>query len=387
MYASNKVKNMPEYVFSAFQKKKKELQEKGVDVIDLGIGAPDLPTPSFIYNSLVEEAKDPQNHRYSNYNGSDEFRQAVAEFYKNHFNVDLDPEKEILTLIGSKEGIVHLIQAVINEGDKVLIPNPGYPTYKMGVHLAGGESVNLPLDDNDFVPRFDMLSEEDKDNAKLMFLNYPSNPTTATVEIDTFMEAVSFAGENNIIFAHDSAYNLVTFDKYKSPSALQVPNAKECTVEFGSLSKSFNMTGWRIGYIAGNEQVIKALATLKSNLDTSQFLPIQKAAATALRSDFSSVEENNSIFKSRMEKLHQALNKLGIYSEKPRGTIFLWARVPKGYTSLSFANKLLDEAGIIVTPGTAFGSRGEGYFRISLSVTEERLDEVIHRLTLLNIVR
>lgn len=386
MNISEKVKNMPEYVFSELQRKKKLLQEKGVDTIDLGIGAPDLPTPAFIYDALVEEAKDSANHRYSNYNGCEEFRLAVAEFYKKQYDVDLDPETEVLTLIGSKEGIVHLIQAVINDNDKVLVPNPGYPVYRMGVHLAGGEAISLPLDQaNGYIPQFHLLSEKELIRAKLMFLNYPNNPTAATVQLDTFTKSIAFAKQHHLLVAHDTAYNLVTFADYKAPSILQAPDARDHAVEFGSLSKSFNMTGWRIGYIVGNKEAIKALATLKSNLDSSQFLPIQKAAAMALRSDLKSVKENSLVFQTRMEKLHDALSKLGMYVEKPRGTIFLWVKVPAGYTSISFVNKLVDEAGIIVTPGTAFGTGGEGYVRFALSVTEERIDEAIRRLSLLDI--
>ncbi|AXI09793.1 LL-diaminopimelate aminotransferase [Oceanobacillus zhaokaii] len=388
MYVSDKVKNMPAYIFSELDRKKQVLKEKGIDVIDLGIGAPDLPTPSYINDALVREAKNPDNHRYSNYNGCIEFRLAVANFYKEKYDVDLDPETEILALIGSKEGIVHLIQAVINEGDKVLIPNPGYPVYRMGVHLAAGESVDLLLDkENGYKPQFHLLTESQLQHAKLLLLNYPSNPTAATIELDTFVQTISFAKQHHLIAAHDSAYNLVTFDNYQSPSILQVPNAKEYAVEIGSLSKSFNMTGWRIGYIVGNKTVIQSLATLKSNLDSSQFLPIQKAAAVALRSDLQSIVENNAIIKARMEKLYAALVSMGMHCEKPRGTIFLWAKVPAGFTSLSFVNKLMDEAGVIVTPGTAFGTVGEGYIRFSLSVTEGRIDEVIKRLSQLEFSR
>ncbi|WP_188455171.1 LL-diaminopimelate aminotransferase [Virgibacillus oceani] len=380
-FASDKIKSLPPYLFAEFQKKKKALEANGVDVIDLGIGAPDLPAPNFVIEKLAEEAKKSANHRYSNYSGCLEFREAVAEFYKSHYNVDLDPNTEVLTLIGSKEGIANLIQAVINPGDSVLVPDPGYPVYRNGVHLAGGESVRLPLDtENGYIPLYNEVSDEALEKAKLMFLNYPSNPTSATVHLNTFLEAITMAEQYNIVLAHDAAYDLVTFDGYKAPSVMQAPNAKDVAVEFGSLSKSFNMTGWRIGYIVGNKEIIRALSTLKSNIDTSQFLPIQKAAAAALRSDFSAVVANNKVYEERMEKLHTALNEAGIYSEKPKGTIFLWARVPKGFSSLSFSNKMLDEAGIIVTPGSAFGKSGEGFIRISLSVKSDRLDEVAKRI-------
>ncbi|WP_156291731.1 LL-diaminopimelate aminotransferase [Oceanobacillus salinisoli] len=384
MFVSDKVKNLPAYVFSEFQQKKKELEAKGVNVIDLGIGAPDLPTPDFLYRKLMEEAKYPHNHKYSTYSGSLEFREAVANFYQRQYNVSLEPEKEVLTLIGTKEGIANLLQAVINPGDKVLVPDPGYPVYRTGVHLAGGESISFPLDEkNGYVPMFEKVKIADAKQAKLMFLNYPSNPTTATIELNTFGKAVSYAKKYSIAVASDLAYDLVTFDGYHAPSVLEVPGAKDYAVEFGSLSKSFNMAGWRIGYVVGNQEIIRALATLKSNIDTSQFLAIQKAAAAALQSDLSTVAENNRIYQKRLEKLHAALNQIGIATDKPKGTFFLWAKVPDGFTSMEFANQLLQEAGIMVTPGTAFGQRGEGYIRIALTVTVERLEEVIRRLKLM----
>lgn len=378
---ADRVKSLPAYVFSEFQRKKAELEKEGVDVIDLGIGAPDLPTPDFVYERLVLEAKNPDNHRYSPYSGCSEFKEAVAEFYKKQYAVDLDPDTEVLALIGSKEGIVNLFQAVLNPGDAVFVPDPGYPVYQKGVLLAGGESILLPLnEEKGYIPEFGRISKRNKQRAKLLMLNYPSNPLGATVELNTFREAATFAKNNKIFLASDAAYNLITFDGYKAPSVLQVPDAKDYAVEFGSLSKSFNMAGWRIGYVVGNKHVIQALATLKSNIDSSQFLAVQKAAATALKSDLSAVKEHNAIYQERMEKLYTALNELGISTEKTRGTIFLWAKVPTGFTANSFANKLLEEAGVIVTPGTAFGPSGEGYIRIALTVSKERLDEVVRRL-------
>ncbi|MFC4556789.1 LL-diaminopimelate aminotransferase [Virgibacillus kekensis] len=380
-FVSEKVKNLPPYLFSEFQRKKKELEAKGADVIDLGIGAPDLPTPDFVIDKLAEESRIISNHRYSTYSGCSEFRKAVADFYRKQYQVELNPETEILTLIGSKEGIANLMHATINHGDSVLIPDPGYPVYRTAVHLAGGNGIPLPLDpDNGYAPLFDQVNKTAVQQAKLLLLNYPGNPTAATAEFDTFLQAVTFAKRNNLLVVNDAAYDMVTFEDYKSPSVLQVPGAKDYAVEFGSLSKTFNMTGWRIGYLVGNKEVVKALATLKSNIDTSQFLPVQKAAAAALRSDFTAVAANNKVFQERMEKMHQALNKLGIHADKPRGTIFLWARVPEGHTSMSFANRILEDAHVIVTPGNAFGERGEGFVRIALTVPSERLDEVISRM-------
>ncbi|WP_163970994.1 LL-diaminopimelate aminotransferase [Oceanobacillus halotolerans] len=380
-FVSEKVSQLPPYLFSEFQRKKKQKQAEGVDVIDLGIGAPDLPTPDFVIDKLTEEVKQPANHRYSTYGGCQEFREAVASFYEKHYGVSLDPETEVLTLIGSKEGIANLVQSVINPGDGVLLPDPGYPAYQAAVHLADGEQILLPLDpENGYQPNFSTIATESIQRSKLMLLNYPSNPTAATIDLKTFMEAVTFAKKNNLVVAQDAAYDLITFGDYKAPSILQVPGAKDCAVELGSLSKSFNMTGWRIGYIVGNKTVIKALATLKSNIDTSQFLPIQKAAATALTSDLEAVKEHNAVYYKRMETMYNGLRDMGIEVEKPAGTIFIWAKVPNGHTSMSFANRMLEEAGVIVTPGNAFGSSGEGYFRIALSVPSERLEEVVSRM-------
>ncbi|AUJ25404.1 aminotransferase class I/II-fold pyridoxal phosphate-dependent enzyme [Virgibacillus dokdonensis] len=385
VFISEKVQNLPPYLFSQFQQRKKQLENNGVDVIDLGIGSPDLPTPAFICEELQEQVKCPENHRYSPYSGCDEFKQAVASYYDRRYAVTLDPNTEVLALIGSKEGIANLIQAVINPMDKVLVPDPGYPAYRKGVHLAGGVSVTLPLDaKKGYAPMFQHISKDDAEEAKMMFLNYPNNPTAAHAEWRTFLEAVSFCRKYNILLAHDAAYDLVTFGKYRAPSALQVPGAKDNVVELGSLSKSFNMTGWRIGYVVGNKEVIHALATLKGNIDTCQFMPIQKAAAKALTSDLTAVEKNNLVYEQRIEKLYLALTELGFHAEKPRGTLYLWVGVPKGESSLSFANRVLEETGIIVTPGTAFGDNGEGFIRISLSVHAERLDEVIRRLKALN---
>jgi len=380
-FASKQVQSLPPYLFSVFNAKKKRLQLQGVDVIDLGIGAPDLPTPSFIIEQLQSESTNPENHRYAPYAGTQEFREAVASFYQERYNVSLDPDDEILTLIGSKEGLAHMMTAVIDPGDGVLIPDPGYPVYQSSVHLAHGKGIPLPLDEkNGYVPRFDLLSKENRDQAKLMLLNYPSNPTGATVDLDTFTQAVSFAKQNNLCIAQDAAYSLVTFDNYKAPSIMEVPGAKDVAVEFGSLSKSFNMTGWRIGYVVGNREIIRALSIVKSNTDTGQFIPIQKAAVTALESDFSAVKDNNAIYQTRAGTMLKALWEMGIEAEQPRGTFFIWAKVPGNLSSQEFAEEMLEEAGVIITPGNAFGSRGEGYFRISLSVPNERLQEAAGRM-------
>ncbi|MEC3885424.1 aminotransferase class I/II-fold pyridoxal phosphate-dependent enzyme [Halobacillus litoralis] len=379
--SSKQVQSLPPYLFSIFHKKKVALTAQGVDVIDLGIGAPDLPTPPFIIDRLTEEVRKPKNHKYSPYGGCREFREAVADFYRSHYDVDLDPETEVLTLIGSKEGIAHLISAVLDPGDGVLAPDPGYPVYQSAIHLAHGVTVRFPLDEeNSYAPLFDQISPRDVSRSKMMLLNYPNNPTGGTVDLETFEEAVRFAKEHHLSLIQDAAYDLVTFGDYKAPSLLQVPGAKEIAVEFGSLSKTFNMSGWRLGYVVGNQELIRALSVYKSNMDTSQFLPIQLAGATALRSDFSSVKANNRTYEQRLDLMMNAFNGMNIQAEKPKGTFFLWARVPEGYTSQEFSEKMLDEAGIILTPGTAFGQKGEGYFRMSLSVPIERLHEASIRM-------
>ncbi|EGL83804.1 aminotransferase class I and II [Caldalkalibacillus thermarum TA2.A1] len=378
---SHRVRQLPPYLLSVLQEKKERLLKQGVDVIDLGIGAPDLPTPGFIVDKLMEELAEPQNFKYSPYKGLREFREAVADFYEQEYGVKLDPDTEVLTLIGSKEGIAHLLPAVIDPGEVVLVPDPGYPVYRTAAYLAGGECVSLPLDQaNSYRPQFSKLDKEKLNRAKLMFLNYPSNPTAAVAGLDVFREAVAFAQAHQLAIAHDSAYALVTFGGYQAPSIMQAEGAKEVAVEFGSLSKSFNMTGWRIGYVVGNREIIQALAVIKSNTDTSQFIPIQKAAALALRSDRTVVKENNAIYEARMEEMLSALKEAGIQAAKPRATFFIWAQVPEGFTSAEFATRLLEEAGIVVMPGHAFGPRGEGFFRLSLSVPTERLREAARRI-------
>ncbi len=380
-FQSKRVAQIPPYLFAEINKKKAALIQSGVDVIDLGIGDPDLPTPAHIVDKLIEEMKDPKNLKYPSFVGCPEFRQAVASFYKRQYDVELDPDTEVLALIGSKEGLAHLIPTLIDPGDTVLIPDPGYPVYRMATYLANGEDYYMPLkQENNYEPQFDGIPEDIRQKAKLMFLNYPGNPTSATVDLAFFERAVSFAREHQIPIAHDSAYNMVTFDGYKAPSILQAAGAKEIAVEFGSLSKTYNMTGWRIGYIVGNKDIIKSLSTLKSNVDTGQFTPIQKAATFALNSDQSCITKHNQIYKERMDAMLDGLASIGVKVEPPKGSFFIWAPVPEGYTSTDFATQVLEQAGVIVTPGNAFGPSGEGYFRVSLSVPNERLYEAIHRI-------
>ncbi|MYL19549.1 aminotransferase class I/II-fold pyridoxal phosphate-dependent enzyme [Halobacillus litoralis] len=378
---SKQVQSLPAYLFSLFHKKKMALTAQGIDVIDLGIGAPDLSTPPFIIDKLIQEVRKPENHKYPPYQGCAEFKQAVSDVYQRRFQVPLDMDREILALIGSKEGIAHLIQSVLDPGDGVLSPDPGYPVYQSAVHLAYGVTIPYTLNpEENFAPAFDHISERDCARAKLMILNYPNNPTGGTVDLETYEKAVRFAKKNQLILLQDAAYDLVTFGDYHSPSLLQAEGGKDVGIEFGSLSKSFNMAGWRIGYAAGNEELIQGLALVKSNRDTGQFPAVQKAGAAALNSSFDSVLTNNRTYDMRFNIILPELEEMNIMAEKPRGTFFIWARVPEGYTSQSFAEKMLDEAGIILTPGTAFGQQGEGYIRISLTHPVERLHEAVLRM-------
>ncbi|MFB5662462.1 aminotransferase class I/II-fold pyridoxal phosphate-dependent enzyme [Alteribacillus sp. HJP-4] len=381
-WKSKRVAAVPPYLFSHINKQKAELLKMGADVIDLGIGAPDLPTAPHIVDKLIEEMKDPLNFKYSSYGGCDEFREAVAAYYQREFSVELDPSKEILALIGSKEGIGHFFPSVLNPGDSILLPDPGYPAYQAAAVLAGIEPISYPLkEENLFIVDFDDIEKQKAEEAKALVLNYPGNPTAASVEPSFFQTAADFAEKYNLLLIHDAAYNRVTFGAYDAPSLLQAKGERGRLVEFGSLSKAYCMTGWRIGYAAGSEKALESLAVMKSNLDTSQFLPVQKAAAFALTGDQACVKKQNHIFENRMETMYKELRKGGIELHKPKGSIFLWCKVPGQRHSKEFAENLLKKEGVIVSPGAAFGSAGENYFRISLSVDENRLLEAAARIS------
>jgi len=380
-FKSKRLEQIPPYLFALINKKKAELIKSGVKVIDLGIGDPDLSTPKHIVAKLVEEMNNPANFRYPDYSGCWEFREAVADFYRRQYQVELDPETEVLALIGSKEGIAHLIPALTDPEDYVLIPDPSYSVYRMATLLANGKPFMMPLkEENNFQPVFEDIPEDVLKQAKLMFLNYPGNPTAATVDLPFFQKAIDFAKEHQFPIAHDSAYNMVTFDGYKAPSILQVKGAKDIAVEFGSLSKTYNMTGWRIGYAVGNKEILKSLSIVKGNTDTGQFIPIQKAAAFALQSNQTCIATHNLIYQERMDAVLNALETIGIAAKKPLASFFVWANVPQGFTSVDFVDRVLEQTGVIVTPGNAFGPSGEGYFRISLSVPTQQLNEAIDRI-------
>jgi LL-diaminopimelate aminotransferase len=373
--------HLPPYLFAEIDKKKMALVDQGIDVISLGIGDPDMPTPDFIVDALAEAIRKPENHRYPDYDGSPAYRRACARWMKKRFGVDVDPDTEVLALIGSKEGIAHIHTAFVDPDDYVLAPGIGYPVYSGGAVLQSAHTFFMPMSaENGFLADFDQVPEDICKRAKVMFIGYPNNPTSAIATDDYFDRAIAFARKHDLLLCHDNAYSEITFDGYIAPSILERPGAKDVCIEFFSLSKMFNMTGWRIGFVTGNPDAIRALGTVKNNLDSGQFTAIQDAAIVALDSDQSSIEEMRAIYTRRRALIIDALHAIGIECEPPKASIYVWARVPEGYTSADFATKMLQEAHVVVTPGSAYGPDGEGYIRISLTTPDDRLIEAVDRI-------
>ncbi len=381
MQVAKRLDRLPRYLFVEINRKIAEKRAEGVDVVNFAIGDPDLPTPSHIIEYMCEAAHDPVNHRYPETAGLPQLREAIAGWYQRRFSVVLDPNREVLPLIGSKEGIGHIAFVFIEPGDVALVPDPGYPVYAMGTLLAGGEPYFMPLRaENDFLPDFETIPEDIARRAKLMWLSYPNNPTGATAELDFFEKAVYFARKHNLAICHDAAYTEVAFDGYKPPSFMQASGAKEVGVEFHSLSKTYHMTGWRIGMVVGNAEMINALFRVKSNLDSGIPQAIQHAAIKALNSSQEHILEHNAILQRRRDKLMQVINQIGLKARVPQATFYIWARVPQGCTSIDFADKLLNEAGVAVTPGIGYGKEGEGYVRFSLTLPDGKLEQGAERL-------
>lgn len=386
MEEANRMKRLPMYLFTIIDGLKKEARERGLDLIDLGMGNPDQPTADHIVDELCKKARDPKNHGYSRSIDSVEceLRRAIAKWYNTKFEVNLDPESEVLPLIGSKEGIAHISLAFLNSDDVALVPNPAYPVHFNGVLIAGGILYNIPIrEEEHFLPNFDLIPPDILKKAKMMFLSYPNNPTCAVANKTFFKKAVSFSKENKIILVHDLTYSDIAFDGYKAPSMLQIPGAKEVTVEFHSLSKSYNMAGWRIGFVAGNATVLKSLAKTKGYIDFGLFKPIQYAAITALTGPQSCVQKQVEIYRKRRDVMVDALAKIGWDVSKPKATFYLWARIPFKYRALSsmeFASLLIREAGVVVAPGTGFGEQGEGFIRFALVENESKLIEATQRI-------
>ncbi|MFN3870116.1 MAG: LL-diaminopimelate aminotransferase [Aquificaceae bacterium] len=378
---AQRIRVLPPYLFAQIDQKKREKLQQGVDLIDLGVGDPDIPTPKPIVEAMQRAVEKPEHHRYPSYEGMLSFRQAVADWYKRRFGVELDPNKEVITLIGSKEGIAHFPLAFIDPGDVVLCPDPAYPVYKIGTIFAGGEPYILPLrEENSFLPDFKSVPKDILKRAKIIWVNYPNNPTSATADESFYKELIEWAKENNIIVASDLAYSEIYFGDKKPLSILQIEGAKDVAIEFHSLSKTYNMTGWRIGMAVGNKDLIAGLGKVKTNVDSGQFQAIQEAGISALNLPEEEVQKIRNVYRERKTAMIKALEEVGLEVYKSDATFYLWIKVPKGYTSAEFVSLLLDRCGIVCTPGNGFGEYGEGYFRISLTVPTNRLLEAVERI-------
>ncbi|HET6498875.1 MAG TPA: LL-diaminopimelate aminotransferase, partial [Coriobacteriia bacterium] len=368
------------YLFAEIDRKKEAKLAQGIDVISLGIGDPDTPTPERIVNVMAEAIRDPSNHQYPSYYGAKRYRDACATWMLRRFGVTVDPDTETLALIGSKEGIAHIFLAFVDPGECTLVPGCGYPVYHTGGILAGGVTHWMPMtEENGFLADFESTPADVLARAKMMFLSYPNNPTSAVATPDYFDRAIAFAHQHDLLIIHDNAYSEIGFDGYRPPSFLQRPGAKDVAIELFSCSKAYNMTGWRVAFAAGNATAISALGTVKSNIDSGVFTAVQDAAIEAMLGP-QEVDDLSALYQRRRDMVMPALDKIGLRAYPCRGTIYVWARVPAGYTSSEFAEKVLEEASVIVAPGNAYGPSGEGYIRISLATPDDRLEEAISRI-------
>lgn len=381
MELARRVKNLPPYLFAGVDRMIAEAKRNGVDVISFGIGDPDQPTPRHIVERAMQAVQDPQTHSYPSYEGMKQYRQAIADYYQREYDVELDPDTEVLALIGSKEGIAHLPWCLLNPGDMALIPDPAYPVYKTATILCHALPYLMPLlEENGFLPDLDEIDYQIARTAKLMFLNYPNNPTGATAPKEFFEDVVNFAYECDIVVAHDAAYSQLGFDGYRPPSILEIPRAKEVAVEFMSLSKPYNMTGWRIGALVGNAEIIDALGRIKTNVDSGIFGAIQYAGIEALCGSQDVVTANVERYKHRRDIVISYLQELGWPVEPNQATFYVWINVPKGFTSEEFSRHVFTQTGVFFTPGTGYGEYGEGYVRLSLTLADERIHEAFRRL-------
>ncbi|HRC06788.1 MAG TPA: LL-diaminopimelate aminotransferase [Miltoncostaeales bacterium] len=379
--AAARLQKLPPYLFAQLEKKISDKRAAGVDVISLGIGDPDTPTPELVVRAMQEHVANPNTHQYPSNRGRDSFREGIAAFYASRFGVELDPATEIIPALGAKEAIANINLAFLDPGDVVLASDPGYPVYTNGPIIAGAEPVPMPLvPELGFQPDLNAIPADVADRAKLLYVNYPNNPTGAVIEDDFFARLVAFATKHDIIVVHDNAYSEITFDGYRAPSFLATPGAKEIGIEVFSLSKTYNMTGWRSGAVVGNADLVAAYWQLKTNIDSGMFEAIQEASIAALASDQSSVAHMCEIYRRRRDVLVDALRAIGMEVNAPKGTIYLWTRVPDGHTSASFAELVLEEAAVVISPGAAYGPSGEGFVRMSLTVDDARLNEAAERI-------
>ena len=379
--SAQRIQQIPPYFFAALRSRISALEAEGHDIIRLDVGSPDMPPSPAIIEALYDSATQADTHGYQSYNGTPALREAWSEMYKRVFLVHLDPDTEIVNLLGSKEGIFHLLQATTNPGDVVLVPDPGYPTYFRGAIMAGGKPYSFPLEPSQgFTPDLSLIPAEVLEHAKTIWLNYPNNPTGATVDLDFFSQAVAFAHKNNLLLCHDAAYTQVSFNGYNAPSVLQVPGALEVAVEFNSLSKSHNMAGWRTGVAAGNPAAIKSMLAYKTNVDSGHFRPILEAATAALTSDQGWLDDRNKIYQQRRDIIVDGLKSVGVAVKNPLASLYIWCPVPEGWTSENFTSILLEEVYLSLTPGTVFGAKGEGYVRISLVAPTDIIQQAVERL-------
>ncbi|MCH8206853.1 MAG: LL-diaminopimelate aminotransferase [Chloroflexi bacterium] len=386
MRLARRLDRVPPYLFVEISRKIAEKKAQGVEVISFGLGDPDLPTPDNVISRLRETALDGPNHRYPESEGLPEFRRAAADWYQRRFGIALDPDSEVLSLIGAKEGIGHAGFCFLDPGDVALVPDPGYPVYAIGTWFAGGECHWMPLlEENGWLPDLDAIPADVARGAKVMWLNYPNNPTGAVAELDYFERVVEFAKRNDIAVAHDACYTEVAYDGYRPVSFLQAPGAMDVGIEFHSLSKSYNMTGWRIGMAVGNAELIRGLMVVKSNLDSGVPQAIQHMGIEALKTDQQFTAQRNAIYQRRRDRVVQALRGIGLQMETPRASLYVWARIPEGYTSAEFTALLLEESAVVVTPGTGYGSHGEGYIRLSLTISDQELDKGLQRIESLRV--
>jgi LL-diaminopimelate aminotransferase len=381
MRLSHRIEKLPPYLFTAISRKIAEKRAAGVDVVTFAIGDPDIPTPRHVLDSLHAAAEDPANHRYPESDGLPELRRAIAGWYERRFGLAFDPDKEVQPLLGSKEGINNIALCLVDPGDVVLIPDPGYPPYTSGTVFAGGEPYYMPLrEENDFLPDLSSIPEEVMRRAKVMWLNYPNNPTGAVADLSFFEEVVRFAKRWDIVVCHDAPYTEVAYDGYKPVSFLEAEGARDVGIEFHSLSKSYNMTGWRIGWALGNPTLVEALFRVKDNLDSGISQAIQKMAITALEGPQDCIEEHNATYQRRRDRLVEALKACGLRVQPPKASLYVWARVPEGFTSAEFATRLIEDIGVVVTPGSGYGQYGEGFVRLSITTPDERVEEGARRL-------
>jgi LL-diaminopimelate aminotransferase len=378
---SQRLQRIGAYLFADLDRKQEALAARGIDVISLGTGDPDLPTPPHIVRALEDGARDPRTHRYPPYLGTAEFRKAAAQWFAWRFGITLDPQREVLALIGSKEGLAHLPWATMNPGDVALVPDPGYPVYRSAAIMAEGEPVAMPLvAARGFLPDFDAIPADAVRRARLLFLNYPNNPTGAVADLDFFTEAVAFARRHGLLLVHDNAYSEVAFDGYRPPSVLQVDGAKGVAIELHSLSKSYNMTGWRVGFAVGNPEAIEALGTVKTNVDSGVFKAVQQAAIAALTGPQDVLAPTLAAYRARRDRTVAALRAVGWQVTPPKATLYIWVPTPNGQSSVAFAADVLERTGVVITPGVGYGAAGDGYVRLSLTTPDDRLDEALARI-------